>query len=92
MKRGVSDAGAATSPGPSKVQKIAAERGGGSDVRLPFVDPGLMLWSGFWGWVKAMVCELGCAYCDVSPRPGRASNDMITARSTRLCVLSRVVF
>lgn len=31
-KRGVSDTGAATSPGPSKVQKIAAERGGGSDV------------------------------------------------------------
>eukprot|EP00903_Cladosiphon_okamuranus_P010342 g9785.t1 len=30
-KRGVTDTGAATSPGPSKVQKIAAERGGGSD-------------------------------------------------------------
>lgn len=34
MKRGVSDAGAATSPGPSKVQKTAMDRGGGSDVSV----------------------------------------------------------
>lgn len=53
-KRGVSDTGAATSPGPSKVQKIAAERGGGSDVSslICHVDididaPGLCInWTG----------------------------------------------
>ena len=56
-KRGASDTGAATSPGPSKVQKIIAERGGGSDVSsaAPYAVLAslcwrcpLMPWSGVW--------------------------------------------